>query len=65
MIAYPAYEGLPPWEICYLMLEDKFDYLAYFPDCEWLAADESAIWWAGKELQVGKKLFEYIQKNEK
>lgn len=26
MMGYPAYYGLPPWELTLLILEDKIDY---------------------------------------
>jgi len=32
MMAYPGYHGLPEWDQVHLILEDKIDYLAYWPD---------------------------------
>lgn len=32
---------------------------------EVITEDECQLWWAGKQLQRGKKLQEYIGKNEK
>lgn len=34
MIAYPAYHGLPDWDYVYLILEEKMNFLAMWPDCE-------------------------------
>jgi hypothetical protein len=34
MIAYPGYHGLPEWDLVYLILERKMDFLAFFPDCD-------------------------------
>jgi hypothetical protein len=34
MIAYPAYHGLPDWDYVYLILEEKIDFPAIWPDCE-------------------------------
>jgi hypothetical protein len=65
MIAYPGYYGLPHWEPTCLMLEDKFNYLQYFPDCDWLDETNSTLWWAKKELLKGKILADYVGKNEK
>jgi hypothetical protein len=34
MIAYPAYHGLPPWDAALLILEEKMNFIAQWPDCE-------------------------------
>lgn len=66
MIAYPAYHGLPPWEPAVLLLENKHELEGKETDIgEYLNANESALWWAGKELIKGKLLKDYVGKNEK
>lgn len=39
MIAFPGYYGLPHWEPVYLILENKFNFLQFYPDCEWVDAE--------------------------
>lgn len=34
MIAYPAYHGMPTWDHVYLILEDKINFPAAWPDCD-------------------------------
>jgi hypothetical protein len=34
MIAYPGFYDLPEWDIVYMILERKIDFLAFWPDCE-------------------------------
>lgn len=65
MIAYPAYHNLPEWEPVYLILENKFDFLLNYPDCNWLDDKNTTLWWAKKELRNDKKLSDYVGKNEK
>ena len=65
MIVYPGYYNLPNWDLTYLVLEDKLDYLAAYPDCDWLDADKTTLWWAKKEFLTNKKLSDYVGKNEK
>ena len=65
MIVYPGYYNLPTWDLTYLILEDRLDYLAAYPDCDWLEADKTTLWWAKKELHNNKKLSDYVGKNEK
>ena len=65
MIAFPGFHGLPEWEPVCMILEDKFNFLAHFPDCDWLDEDKSVLWWAKKELQKGKTIADYVGKNEK
>nr|GMC94148.1 UPF0769 protein C21orf59 homolog [Ipomoea batatas]GMC98227.1 UPF0769 protein C21orf59 homolog [Ipomoea batatas] len=36
-----------------------------FPDLELIQEPTIQLWWAGKELEKGKKLCDYIGKNEK
>jgi hypothetical protein len=65
MIAYPAYYGLPEWDPVYMMLEDKMNYKAFFPDCDFVELEKSVLWWAKKELKREKLLGDFIGKNEK
>ena len=65
MIAYPGYHGLPDWDPVFLMLEDKMNYKAFFPDCDFMDLEKTVLWWAKKELKRGKTLRDYIGKNEK
>lgn len=66
MIAYPAYHGLPEWEPAVLILENKFDFEGReFDVGDYLAANDTSLWWAGKELLRGKLLRDYTGKNEK
>ena len=65
MIVYPGYHSLPPWETTVLILEDKMNFIQQWPNCGWLEASQSAIWWAKKELTMEKKLCDYIGRNEK
>ena len=67
MIAYPAYHGLPDWDYVYLILEEKMNFPAIWPDCEvwpslleWLEVSESTAWFCGRELYRGKSLGEQI-----
>jgi hypothetical protein len=65
MIAYPGYYGLPEWDPVFMILEGKFNFLQYYPDCDWLDENQSTLWWAKKELVKGKVLSDYVGKNEK
>ena len=65
MIGYPGYHGLPIWDPVYEILEDKIDFKARFPDCDWLFPEQTVLWWAKKNLKNEKKLSDYIGKNEK
>ncbi|CAG9331864.1 C21orf59_2 [Blepharisma stoltei] len=63
MMAYPAYHGLPPWEPAMLVLES--------PDIKELAqgedifeAENSSLWFAGKEMMRGKDLGFYVKGSE-
>ena len=35
MIVYPAYYGLPEWDPVYMILEDKMNFKAFYPDSDW------------------------------
>jgi hypothetical protein len=66
MIGYPGYAGLPEWEPARQVLEENCDLLKKeVPNLDFINFDTAALWYAGKELERGKKLFEYIGKNEK
>lgn len=65
MIVYPGYHNLPEWDPVYLILEDKIDYLAVFPDCEYMVKEKVSLWWAKKELIPQKCISDYAGKNEK
>lgn len=65
MIAYPGYHNLPDWDPVYLILENKIDYLAMFPDCDFMDREKTVLWWAKKELQPQKTIADYVGKNEK
>lgn len=66
MIAYPAYYGLPEWDYTYLLLEDKCDYLAVWPDCGYIDGPQTA-WFCNKELDEDRTLGENMtgRPNEK
>jgi hypothetical protein len=66
MMGYPAYAGLPEWEPARQILEENSDLLRKeVANLDYINFDTAALWYAGKELERGKKLFEYIGKNEK
>ena len=66
MIGYPAYHGLGEWEPCRVIFEDKSDILKKDePNQDYVQFDTTCLWYAGKELERGKLLSDYIGKNEK
>ena len=66
MIGYPAYHGLGTWEPCRVIFEDKSDILKRNePNQDYFQFDTTCLWYAGKELERGKLLSDYIGKNEK
>lgn len=66
MITYPAYHGLPEWEPARAILEEKFDFSSVASDkYEYFVPKDTSLWWAGKDLQRGKTLGDYVGKNEK
>ena len=66
MIGYPAYHGLGEWEPCRVIFEDKSDILEKNePNQDYYQFSNSTLWYAGKELERGKNLCDYIGKNEK
>lgn len=63
MIVYPM--GLPPHDPIRMELEDKEDLAGTQASLQVISTDDAQLWWAGKEMQRGKKLQDYIGKNEK
>ncbi|KAG5284016.1 hypothetical protein AALO_G00022020 [Alosa alosa] len=63
MIVYPM--GLPPHDPIRMELEDKEDLAGTQACLQVIPAEEGQLWWAQKEMQRGKKLQDYIGKNEK
>lgn len=65
MKAYPAFHGLGQWEPVLLLLENKesIDFRLHGTDD--VELDKAQLWWAGKELTDGKKLCDFVGKNEK
>lgn len=64
MMAYPAYHGLPEWEPCVVLFEN--------PNIEEVLRGEtvhdiatSKLWFAGKEVQRGKHLRDFIKGPER
>eukprot|EP01022_Parablepharisma_sp_SALTPOND_P004391 TRINITY_DN120209_c0_g1_i1.p1 TRINITY_DN120209_c0_g1~~TRINITY_DN120209_c0_g1_i1.p1 ORF type:complete len:439 (+),score=26.10 TRINITY_DN120209_c0_g1_i1:284-1600(+) len=70
MITYPAYHGLGEWEPAKLILESKEmfedpDVTIFINKAQMYEEEKTSIWYAGKEMQRGKKLMDYLGKNEK
>jgi len=63
MIVYPM--GLPPHDPIKQELENTEDLSGTQASLQVLDESTSQLWWAGKELQRGKKLQDFIGKNEK
>uniref|UniRef100_A0A3P8NES0 Cilia and flagella associated protein 298 n=1 Tax=Astatotilapia calliptera TaxID=8154 RepID=A0A3P8NES0_ASTCA len=63
MIVYPM--GLPPHDPIRMELEDKEDLSETQASLQVITDDECQLWWAAKEMQRGKKLQDYIGRNEK
>ena len=62
MITYPAYHGLGAWEPVRLILESDKEIMQ---DPDMYEEEKTSIWYVGKEMQHGKKLIDYLGKNEK
>ncbi|CAD7959084.1 unnamed protein product [Amoebophrya sp. A25] len=65
MIAYPAFHKLPYFDPVRLELEDKEELDGSSDLQDVLELDNSVMWFAGKEMQRGKLVSEYLGKNEK
>lgn len=62
-IVYPM--GLPPHDPIRAELENTEDLSGTQAALEVIEAEKASLYWAGKELERGKKLGDYIGKNEK
>lgn len=63
MIVYPM--GLPPHDPIRMEFENKEDLSGTQASLQVITEDECQLWWAAKEMQRGKKLQDYIGRNEK
>ncbi|XP_072230677.1 cilia- and flagella-associated protein 298 [Leuresthes tenuis] len=63
MIVYPM--GLPPHDPIRMEFENQEDLSGTQASLQVITQDECQLWWAAKEMQRGKKLQDYIGKNEK
>jgi hypothetical protein len=65
MIAYPAYHRLPHYDPARLECENREELDGRSEMQDILETSDTAMWWAGKDLQQDKMLHEYVGKNEK
>lgn len=63
MIVYPM--GLPPHDPIRMEMEDREDLSGTQASLRVIPEEDCQLWWAAKEMQRGKKLQDYIGKNEK
>ncbi|XP_073770290.1 cilia- and flagella-associated protein 298 isoform X1 [Danio rerio] len=63
MIVYPM--GLPPHDPIRMEIENQEDLTGTQASLQVITNEEAQLWWASKELHRGKKLQDYIGKNEK
>ncbi|XP_017572580.1 cilia- and flagella-associated protein 298 [Pygocentrus nattereri] len=63
MIVYPM--GLPPHDPIRMEFENKEDLSGTQASLQVIPEEEAQLWWASKEMQRGKKLQDYVGKNEK
>ncbi|XP_048840502.1 cilia- and flagella-associated protein 298 [Brienomyrus brachyistius] len=63
MIVYPM--GLPPHDPIRMEFENKEDLSGTQASLQVIPEEEAQLWWAGKEMQTGKKLQDYVGRNEK
>jgi len=63
MIVYPM--GLPPYDEVQHILNGTENLAGRQDSLNVIDVDDAQIWWAGKELQRGKTLGDFIGKNEK
>ncbi|XP_042621193.1 cilia- and flagella-associated protein 298-like isoform X2 [Cyprinus carpio] len=63
MIVYPM--GLPPHDPIRMEFENQEDLTGTQASLQVIPEEEAQLWWASKELQRGKKLQDYVGKNEK
>jgi len=62
-IVYPM--GLPPYDPILMEFENNEDLEGTQAFLEIIPGDDASIWFSGKEMQPGKKLSDYLGKNEK
>mmetsp|Transcript_85405 Transcript_85405/g.167111 ORF Transcript_85405/g.167111 Transcript_85405/m.167111 type:complete len:290 (+) Transcript_85405:131-1000(+) len=65
MIAYPAFHRLPAYDPTRMELEDREELDGVSDLQAVLDWTQTNLWWAGKELQMGSTLEQYIGRNEK
>eukprot|EP00730_Choanoeca_flexa_P000168 TRINITY_DN10077_c0_g1_i2.p1 TRINITY_DN10077_c0_g1~~TRINITY_DN10077_c0_g1_i2.p1 ORF type:complete len:288 (+),score=62.10 TRINITY_DN10077_c0_g1_i2:232-1095(+) len=63
MIVYPM--GLPKYDDVQVILDNEEDLAGKQAAKQVIDTAQFQLWWAGKELQRGKKLMDFIGKNEK
>jgi hypothetical protein len=63
MICYP--EGLPPYDVCRMELEGDDAGAVGAAGAAILVAEETSMWWAGKEFPRGQLLSQRVGRNEK
>ncbi|XP_056127475.1 cilia- and flagella-associated protein 298 [Rhinichthys klamathensis goyatoka] len=63
MIVYPM--GLPPHDPIRMEFENLEDLTGTQASLQVIPDEDAQLWWASKELQRGKKLQDYVGKNEK
>ncbi|KAL7847485.1 hypothetical protein AOLI_G00222030 [Acnodon oligacanthus] len=63
MIVYPM--GLPPHDPIRMEFENKEDLSGTQASLQVIPEEEAQLWWASKEMQRGKKLQDYVGRNEK
>ena len=64
IMAYPGYDGLPDWEPAMCFFENRED-PAMFLGQTLFDKEKTTLWFANKELRVGKKLKEFVKAPEK
>ncbi|KAG1970401.1 cilia- and flagella-associated protein 298 [Pimephales promelas] len=63
MIVYPM--GLPPHDPIRMEIENQEDLTGTQASLQVIPDEDAQLWWASKELQRGKKLQDYVGRNEK
>jgi len=63
MIVYPM--GLPPYDDVQHILNGTEDLAGREDSKHVIPVEEAQLWWAGKEMTKGKKLMDFVGKNEK
>merc|ERR1740129_873156 len=65
MIAYPAFHKLPRYDPVRMELEDNEELDGRSELQDVLDPTDAVMWFAGKEMQPGKIVSDYLGKNEK